>query len=314
MINNYTLSKSQLISKEYCDYQRGIKSWPYLITSYDQVPDFYKDVFPTFKENSFPYTILIPDENYSFFKKKGYLIVVLEDKVCILDKFGSKINSNYFNKHEIIYVVSGTVLLRSWITILGNDKKYTFSFHSSKESLFNPVIEKFRDRGQIQQNFNENEKNCLLFESEDEKLKSNLKFRNLIRNQFIHGDKIEKIIFQPSFLFKYGKIPLLNKNLFKRYVSSHIMLFTTKELILIQERKKHQRKIYNNYSSSFTFINYINILSYEESIDENKSFRELIITLKNGTQLHTFFSVKNNDFSSFVSQLKQYSEKIKSLY
>lgn len=303
MFNSIKINFIDTTSEEYSNFQKAKNAWPHEVKSFDQIPNSYKDIFPSYT-GSFPYTIVIPDENYLFFRKKGFLITTIGDKLHILDKLGSVTGAVSFDKQTILYIVSGTALLYSWITIAGENKVYTFNFHSVMEYLFLPIIDQFRD---IEQSFIgevENEKKYLLYESNDPQLKANIKFRNLMRNHFIKGTKIKNIIFQPGYLFDFKQFPILNLKLFKRYISNHLILLTDQEIIFIQESKIIQKKMRKSYDYNYTFINKKNIERCEIKYEQENTLRNLIITLKNGTRLSAYFSIENKYFDSFISEFK----------
>ena len=46
------------------------------------------------------------------------------------------------------------------------------------------------------------------------------------------------------------------------------------------------------------------IVDHLSTYEEENTLRGLIITLKNGTRLSTYFSIENKYFDSFISELK----------
>ena len=60
-------------------------------------------------------------------------------------------------------------------------------------------------------------------------------------------------------------------------------------------------KIYYDYV--YTFVHKKNINTYKIKYEQENNLKGLIITLKNGTKLSTYFSLENQYFDPFISEL-----------
>jgi hypothetical protein len=172
------------------------------------------------------------------------------------------------------------------------------------DSLFLPIVEKFRNIGQTSKVQSESGQKGFLYESASILLKNNIKFRNLLQNRFINGEAINAMIFQPNHLFSFMQIPLINVKLFKKYISNHLVLLTNEELIFIQESKTIRNDLQPRYGAIFTFVNRRNIVSFDHHDEPKKQIKKVIITLNNGTTFPIFFSLQNEFVVTFLSELK----------
>ncbi len=128
--------------REFKSFQNSRNTWPIQISCEEDIPEAYKHYFPYYG-STFPYTVLIPDENYSFFRQKGFMITIHENTLFILEKYGSKISSISFDRNEISDLSFGTELLNSTIEFSNERIQYSLSFCSVMNHLFVPILKYF---------------------------------------------------------------------------------------------------------------------------------------------------------------------------
>ncbi|MBI9097392.1 MAG: MerR family transcriptional regulator [Spirochaetaceae bacterium] len=284
--------------ERYSHFQDSMNTWPVVIPSADLIPHAYVPYFPSYS-GSFPYTIHIPDENYGFFKRKGFLIISSGETLHILEKLGPKIKSIIFEKKDFMYLVSATVLLFSYISITGEKKSYSFHFNSRMKHLFNPVIDQFRNPVGEKRSQRDNRN----LEIEDENLKNNLKFRNNLASPYVKERTIKRILFQPQQCVSYFKLPFFKMKLFRRYISNHLLILCSDELVCVQENPMILMKKNVSYDQIFSFIPLKNIK--KATIENNKKNLTIItFVLTNGELLTRYFAKDNNYLESFLLELK----------
>jgi MerR family copper efflux transcriptional regulator len=288
---------------EFICYQNPHNSWPSQIFSFEQVPLAFKPFFPYHKEN-FPYTIYIPDENYSFYKKKGYLLIIQENSLFVFEKMGNKIRSVVMERESIQFIVLGSVLLFSWLEFYGEGFHFNIPFNSIMTHLFEPIVDYCRNTKVKGMAIKKDELDNFVESINDEPLKKNFTFQNILRYPFLRLSSAAKVFFQQQALVDSTKIPFIKKVIFKRYVTNHLNIINEDEIIFVQENRMIHSSDKKTYNKIFEFIQ-ISSLDHFSYDDTDKCFNVLTLVLSSGRCFKRIFSKDNQQVHGFMRQLKE---------
>ena len=263
-------------------------SWAKLIESYDYVPTIYKDFFKhSFVEKrQFPYTILTPSYQEFIHKTTEKLVCDFGHEIYVLEKIGDTFKRKCYPLEEISCVEIRTVLLDSYIKIIGVTRNgipdsSKIRMNSVTTRLFTPIIERIR---QGTTDFKGPAQSSELAKF-DHWIELSLKFTNYAKNSILFGEKVIHSIFQPEIRKRLFKI--MDKTFYRTLSRAVAIILTDRELIIIQDA---ERIFYedNSYGGIWNYIplNKIGTLSLGKG---NRDLLVLSIHLLDSVQLEYMF-------------------------
>lgn len=283
----------------YTSTTETIRTWPKVISSLSDIPSYFKDFF-YIESNTFPYTILIP-EDIVFVRSRAKrtntkLLSLYKEKIIVLEKSKRGIIEQYHNFYGINYFKIESILLYSGIKISSNNAVSHIHFNSIRDDFFKLIKEKIRkyylktnDKKIIKLNFEEKLSEYYT------KGKINYKFMNYGIESLLPGQKIKKFIYQEP--LKINKFKNGFFNWLKNYTTPMLLLLNGEELIIIEEPVKMKKDKDIEYGVVFTYIPFEKI----EKITFNKrDYIEMNIELLNKEVINLYFSNdKDKDIEDF---------------
>lgn len=265
---------------------KTMSTWARLVTSYDEIPEPFKKRFETFFDGTtaFPYTIFSPPGRWGSRYVNPKLIFMQNGEIHILEKCKKEIRCVTFFLKDISYIEWGTVLLHSWMKIVGisdgTPATSIIEFNSVVSKLFEAMVEEIRlltvkpacmDMGDILSKFD-------FLESR------NFKLMNYSRQSVLRGEDISHIVFQPEIRVKVFRF--LNKDFYKRVSCAHVSILTDRELIIIRDSANTVREV-TNYGGVWTYIPLQKIADLKLEEDPEKGLLQLNV------QFHDDESIKS---------------------
>lgn len=273
----------------YTSTRETTRSWPKIITNFDEVPDFFKDHIHI-ESNKFPYSILIPENIESDFfmpkKTNPKLLSLYNDRIEILEKNTNTVEkiTHYF--YEISYMEIKNILLFSSINFVSVHNASRIFFNSVRFDFFKIIIETVR-RYYVKTENNEdirskNEEKVFEYYSAG---RINHKFMNYAMDGLLPGQSIKKLLFQEPV-----KVRCFN-NKFSNWIYNHtspaLLILTLNELILMQEPYKIRRNKSNEYGIIYT---YLPLNKIKNVIFEHGDNRKMNIKLNSEEVIKLYFS------------------------
>jgi hypothetical protein len=278
------------------------RTWARRLRSYEEIPHEFQPAFPK-DEDHFPYTLLIPEDRLSLFRKRNKkTLCVYEDRFLLLEALRNEIqtSSNMFT--DVLYLERGKILLYSWLKIVTPSDTLMIRFNTTNEYLFDPVLEQVR-QGMSNSHphdaaLNGNEQELSKF---DYLIKVNFKYMNYGRKSIRPDDPVIGIVYEPERCIQ--EFRLFNRTLFRRYATDHLSILTEKELILIKEDKRVRIDKESKHGGVFTYIPRRQIRDVSFISDPRNSHCTMEITLSENTRLASEFSSANEELELLQSFL-----------
>jgi hypothetical protein len=278
------------------------RTWAKRLRSHDEIPQEFQPAFPEC-EDHFPYTLLIPEDKFSLFRKRDKKILrVYEDRLVLLEAVRNEIrtSSNMFT--DMLYLERGKILLYSWLRIVTPSGALLIRFNTTNEYLFDPVIE------QVRQGMSDSHPHDAALSKDEQELskfdyliKVNFKYMNYGRKSIRPDDPVIGIVYEPERCTQEFK--LFDITLFRRYATDHLSILTEKELILIKEDKRVRINKESKYGGVFTYIPRRQIRDVSFISDPRNSHCTMEITLSENTRLASEFSSANEGLELLQSFL-----------
>ncbi|EGD51121.1 hypothetical protein TheetDRAFT_2057 [Thermoanaerobacter ethanolicus JW 200] len=209
----------------------SIDSWARTIKDYSEIPEMFKSYYDkNFKDSTrFLNAVYTPADSWGRRKTNDKLMFLYENNVVFLEKMKNSINAVSYPIENINYIENGSILLYSWLKINGNiegeTRSFVLEYNTVVENIFKPIIEKLRillcDIETSDKEKEIDDFDCLR--------DINYKFMNYAKKAVLNGEKVIDFLYQADIKVPYFKF-------FKKLKStSHMIIFTNKELIILQE-------------------------------------------------------------------------------
>ncbi|EIV99520.1 LOW QUALITY PROTEIN: hypothetical protein ThesiDRAFT1_0499 [Thermoanaerobacter siderophilus SR4] len=204
-----------------------IDSWARNVKDYSEIPEIFKFYYDeNFKDSTqFLNAIYAPADSWGRRKTNDKLMFLYENNVVFLEKMKNSINAVSYPIENINYIENGSILLYSWLKINGNiegeTRSFVLEYNTVVENIFKPIIEKLR---------------ILLCDIETSDKEKEIDDFDCLRDinykakkAVLNGEKVIDFLYQADIKVPYFKF-------FKKLKStSHMIIFTNKELIILQE-------------------------------------------------------------------------------
>lgn len=287
----------------YMSSSQTMRIWVRRLRSFEETPQEFQPAFPEY-EDHFPYTLLIPEDRFSLFRKRNKMILCMyEDRFVLLEALRNGIRTFSNRFADVLYLERGKILLYSWLKIVTLSDTLLIRFNTTNEYLFDPVIEEIR-----QGMSNSHPNDGALGEDEQELSKFdylrtvNFKYMNYGRKSIRPGDSVIGTVYQPERCIQEFK--LFNRTLFRRYATDHLSVLTEKELILIKEDKRVKTDKDSKYGGVFTYIPRRQIHNVSFVPSPGNSHCTMEITLPGNTRLAAEFSSANEELELLQRSLE----------
>jgi hypothetical protein len=206
------------------------KGWPRKIEQAADLPEVFRNRFDSFVDTfkKFPLTIFIPRQTaFPFRVIPEKLIMSDHGKLFVFEKLRDGIAVSAFEPEDVLLIEKGRVLLHSWLKFFaitdGSVVTKKIEFNSVMDSLFEAVITERKG---------EDDADCIDAGAEKKKFdylaSVNFKLMNFSRDSIACGEKVEKIVYQPS-------IDFWSYNIIKRVANPVIFILTNRELMIIRD-------------------------------------------------------------------------------
>jgi len=280
-----------------------MRTWTRVLASSQDVPEAFQSAFPR-RGTGFPYTVLIPEDKWSFLQKcNERLICLYDDQVVVMEAQHDQMKVAAYPFEDIVFVEQGRVLLHSWLTIGGQAGASTLTFNTVTIHHFGPIINKIRQAMTGSQGENGH---ALLLPPDlsgfDALSTRNYKFMNYARQSIRTGDTIRSMVYQPERCIK--TISFFNRTLFRQYATGHLAILTARELILIRESQRTKADKRHLYGGMFTYIPLRQIQDLSFATDPEQSQSVMQITLTDKHHLHAEFALDNPELAAFQEEGK----------
>jgi hypothetical protein len=322
--NSMALNMNETRWYAYTSSTETMKTWAQLLSSYAEVPEQFRAAFPE-PVTSFPYTVLIPGDPFSYVQRRHEKLVCLYgDHLDILETVGERANVRSYPFHEILYLKQGRILLNSWMTIATRSGLATVAFNTVNVHHFEPIMQKIRQgmiQGQSGNGHGRQEPTGLEYLST-----LNYKFMNYGRQSIRADETVVKAVYQPdrcvktlawvnSIMFRqstkgyltsfanYAKtLHLFTKPRVSLYAPSHLSILTDQELILIKEGKRIKMEQENLYGGVTTYIPLQNIQDISFAADSERSRCIMTVMLPEHICVRSEFALGSVDLEVFKQE------------
>jgi len=278
----------------YTSSTQSTRTWARLLRSYDEIPQEFQSAFPE-NQDPFPYTLLIPEDRLSLFRKRNKKIICLyNDQFVLLELQQNEIKTNTNKLSDVLCLERGKKLLHSWLKIIIASGELSITFNTTNDYLFIPIIEKIR---QGMSGSSTDDISLVEYQNELSKFDYlhtvNFKYMNYGKKSIRPNDPIIYIAYQPERTVQ--EINLFNKSLLRRYITDHLSILTKKELILIKDEKPIKTDRDNKYGGVITHLPRCQIhdISFTSGPENSNCTMEII--LPGNTRITSEFSFNNKD-------------------
>ncbi|EMT38231.1 hypothetical protein V7D15_03805 [Thermoanaerobacter thermohydrosulfuricus] len=277
-----------------------INSWARTIKDYSEIPEMFKSYYDkNFKDSTrFLNAVYAPADSWGRRKTNDKLMFLYENNVVFLEKMKNNINAVSYPIENINYIENGSILLYSWLKINGNiegeTRSFVLEYNTVVENIFKPIIEKLRillcDIETYDKEKEIDDFDCLR--------DINYKFMNYAKKAVLNGEKVIDFLYQADIKVPYFKF-------FKKLKStSHMIIFTNKELIILEEENVKSTKD-AKYGGIWIYIPVYKILS--AYIDEAETgFLNLSINVYGANAFKSVFeSSKKENVQRLAEQINK---------
>jgi hypothetical protein len=281
-----------------------MKAWSKVIDSFHELPEAFKDNFPSYKEK-FPYTVYSPARKYLSLNTNASIICLFDEKIYVLEKINNEVRKTGILFKDICYIENGQVLLNSWTEIVSRSARNKIWYNTVSEKLFQPIIEAIRAY------LNNIQKESIDMDKQElDKFMENISllYRNYTREKVMKGQKVLNVCYQPTIQIKAKKKDSFNYiiSLFGSYLTSHSIVLTDTEVIIMEEEVKTQKGQKSSDGLIFTYIPLENITDL--SVEDNLSYKDIVtlnIHLIQNNIIKVDFHVSNANLQVFKTQFNQ---------
>lgn len=208
-----------------------IDSWARNVKDYSEIPEIFKFYYDeNFKDSTqFLNAIYAPADSWGRKKTNDKLILLYENSIVFLESVKGNIDAVSYPIQNINYIENGSILLYSWLKINGDvngeTKSSLVEYNTVVENIFKPIIDELRI-SLCDIDVREVEEELHIFDCLRD---VNYKFMNYAKKAVLNGEKVIDFLYQREIKVQYLKF-------FTRIKStSHMIIFTNKELIILQE-------------------------------------------------------------------------------
>jgi len=260
-----------------------MKTWAIEVKSLEEIPRAFKNLYESLAPAGMelPYTVYAPPYKSNKIKSEARVLFLSDEKLYILTKTKSRIETVTFEFGNIDYVEYGLILLTSWIKIEGTTTKgenvsVTVGFSTVMDELFKRFLDTIRssyitgnkaDREQEKSKFNY-------------LIDKNFKFMNYSKQFLQEGEEVLSNIYEPS--IEKQNFKLFGRTFYRRISPAHVLILSDEEIILLEDPQSIKL---SDYGATWTFIPYSKIETIRLSPDENEEFYYLTITLRSGIDI-----------------------------
>lgn len=215
-----------------------IDSWARNVRDYSEIPEIFKFYYDeNFKDlTQFLNAIYAPADSWGRKKTNDKLILLYENSIVFLESVKGNINVVSYPIQNINYIENGSILLYSWLKINGDvngeTKSSLVEYNTVVENIFKPIIDELRI-SLCDIDVREVEEELHIFDCLRD---VNYKFMNYAKKAVLNGEKVIDFLYQADIKVPYFKF-------FKKLKStSHMIIFTNKELIILEEENVKSTK------------------------------------------------------------------------
>lgn len=217
-------------------------SWARPVESYAEVPEIYRDFLCTLPDepDTLPYAVLTPTFPGFARRETEKLICTRTGKIYILEKAKDKIIPIDYAFDEINYLEMAGVLLDGRLKISGVASNgcltvSTLKFNTVTDYLFTPIVEKFRAAVDSPIEVDHDREIAKFYRL----MHVSFKYMNYGRSSILPDERVAQFVFQPEIRSKV--LSVLGRSVSKSVATSHMLILTDRELILIRDDEKAPR-------------------------------------------------------------------------
>jgi len=277
-----------------------ICSWARTIERYEEIPEvfkkYYNENFPNL--DSFLMGICAPADRWGSKRTNEKLILLYDDKVIFFERIKNKVEAILYPIQNISYIENGSILLYSWIKISGivngETKSFVVEYNTVVDDMFKAVIDKLRT-SLCNMEVLSGKKESYSF---DCLCAINFKFMNYAKRAILNGEEVINFLYQPEI-----KVPYL-KFFRKVKCSSHMIIYTDKELIILKEEDINSTKT-TKYGGIWIYIPINKVLNV--SVDETEDgYLNLNITVYGSEVFKLVFECsQKEDLEKLINQISK---------
>jgi len=272
-----------------------MKAWTEKLKSSDDIPAVFKDHFYQ-RDEKFPYTIYIPANSTILKKRNEKLLSLYDDSLTVLEntKDGVIELKCFFDK--ISYIEKASVLMLGSLKIFG-ETPVSLYFNTMGDKIFSKIITAIRKKLSINKKNikkNDNENGLLEFLR-----KGNLKYLNSALEIIQDKGTVHSVVFQPEVRKKVMQKRGV-KTIFK-YLSSHVTVLTSNEIIHIREEKSKNLTIKQSYGTVSLIIPLSKVQNVEVQHD-GKEMKRMIVDVEGTHNLEFYFDKENKNVDDFAGK------------
>jgi len=228
--------------------QNTMSQWPTQVKRPDQLTDNLCEALDTYFGADWPYSVFIPSSKWDEDGKRPKVFSVVDDGLVYFEDMKTEVRRLVYPFADVLYVEIGRMLLSSWMTIHGMvDGQYrqsTISYNTVRDDLFDPIIERIRERISPEEAMLEGQNGERLSDLKQ----LDTKFLNYTKQSLMPGEKIINIIYQP-------RVQEANNKMMETLPEhTHAVVLTDNELILIKEDNHRYKDVHSNYGVVKDFI------------------------------------------------------------
>lgn len=268
-------------------------TWTRLVSEEQDIPesfgDFFRKIYTV--EKPYPYTVFVPFDKWYQGKTNPKLICLFDNQIFIAEKIKEQIVFYCFMIHQIHYIEMGTLLLHSWLKIIGTVDgqltSTTIEFNTVAAELFKPIIEKIRATIYNLEKI-DNSKFQLLKEQQkfDFLTNENFKYMNFGKQSLLPGTEVVQILLQPDIRVKYWKF------LYRMISFTQLTILTDQEMIIIKDDDSLKKVQQVRYGGIWCYIPLNKIIKLDVTSNLKGDLYTLLVYLPRDITISTLFSVE----------------------
>jgi hypothetical protein len=269
-------------------------SWSRRVESLEGIPEIYRDLFQelTGRPGAFPYTVFVPAYGGFGGREQCRLIFCYGQEIYILECSQRRPVASCYPIANLNAIETGRILLCGWITLRGISREgaptlTTVMYNAVNEHLFAPFILPFRQAPTPPRS---GANHALELNKFDYLLTLNFKFMSYAKACLLPGDQVIESLLQPE--IREPALQLWRKTFFRTVCTTHLLILTDRELILLQDGHLDTGRKGKRYGAGWTFIPLCKIAGVAQAPQEPDRL-QLSVRLPGEDQIDVLFSASS---------------------
>ncbi len=276
-----------------------MKAWTEKLNSSNDIPEVFKDHFYQLGKN-FPYTIYIPANSTMLKKRNEKLLSLYDDSLTVLENTKDGVIEIKCSFDKISYIEKASILMLGSVKIFG-ETPVSLYFNTMGDKIFSTIIAAIRKKLSINKKnikHNDDEKDLLEFLR-----KGNLKYLNSALEIIQDKETVHSVVFQPEIRTKI--IQKRGEKTILKYLSSHVTVLTSSEIIHIREDKSKSLTMKSSYGTVSLIIP-LEKVNKVEVLKDKEEMKRLVVDIEGTHNLEFHFDIANEKVEGFAKMCSDF--------